>query len=58
MTARVLKTEDYYIEHAPYYEPIGDEFEVFEADYRKKTAVSESISSRLALAMSPCSGYD
>ena len=39
MTARVLKPEEYFIEKEPYYEPIGDEIEVFEAAYRQKLPV-------------------
>ena len=33
MEARTLKPETYYIENEPYYEPVGDEIEVFEAAY-------------------------
>jgi nitric oxide reductase NorQ protein len=39
MTARVLKTQEYFIEHEPYYESIGDEVEVFEAAYKQKLPV-------------------
>ena len=39
MSARVLKPEEYFIEKEPYYEPIGDEVEVFEAAYRQKLPV-------------------
>ena len=34
--AQVTKPEEYYIEKEPYYEPIGDEVEVFVAAYRQK----------------------
>jgi len=34
-----LKTEDYFIEKEPYYEPIGDEIEIFESAYRQKLPV-------------------
>ncbi|UCE90303.1 MAG: CbbQ/NirQ/NorQ/GpvN family protein [Pseudomonadota bacterium] len=39
MTARALKPEEYFIEQEPYYEPVGDEIEVFEAAYRQKLPV-------------------
>jgi nitric oxide reductase NorQ protein len=39
MSARVLKPEEYFVEKEPYYEPIGDEIEVFEAAYRQKLPV-------------------
>ena len=39
MTARVLKTQEYFIESEPYYEPIGDEVEVFEAAYKQKLPI-------------------
>ncbi|KPJ89340.1 MAG: AAA family ATPase [Gammaproteobacteria bacterium SG8_11] len=39
MTARVLKTQEYFIESEPYYEPIGDELEVFEAAYKQKLPI-------------------
>jgi len=39
MSARVLKPEEHFIEKEPYYEPIGDEIEVFEAAYRQKLPV-------------------
>jgi nitric oxide reductase NorQ protein len=32
--ARVLKPEEYFIEQEPYYQPVGNEIEVFEAAYR------------------------
>ncbi|MBE9516354.1 MAG: CbbQ/NirQ/NorQ/GpvN family protein [Proteobacteria bacterium] len=35
MTGRTLKTEEYFIETEPYYEPVGDEVEIFEAAYRQ-----------------------
>lgn len=34
MQAKVLKPEEYYIESEPYYEPTGDEIDVFEAAYQ------------------------
>ena len=36
MSARVLKPEEYYIEEEPFYQPIGDEIEIFEAAYTQK----------------------
>lgn len=39
MDARALKTEEYFIEDEPYYEPIGDEVEIFESAYRQKLPV-------------------
>ena len=39
MEARTLKPETYYIEVEPYYEPVGDEIEVFEAAYRNQLPV-------------------
>jgi nitric oxide reductase NorQ protein len=36
MTARALKPEEYFIETEPYYQPVGDEIEVFEAAYRNR----------------------
>jgi nitric oxide reductase NorQ protein len=38
-TARVLKPEEYVIDTEPYYEPVGDEVEVFEAAWRQKLPV-------------------
>lgn len=35
MSGRALKTEEYFIVQEPYYEPVGDEVEVFEAAYRQ-----------------------
>ncbi len=39
MTAQVLKPEEYFITEEPYYEPIGNEIEVFEAAYRNQLPV-------------------
>jgi nitric oxide reductase NorQ protein len=39
LDARTLKPEAYYIEEEPYYEPVGDEIEVFEAAYRNQLPV-------------------
>lgn len=39
MTARALKTQEYFIENEPYYEPIGDEIEVFEAAYKQNLPI-------------------
>jgi len=39
MSSRALKTEEYFIESEPYYEPIGDEIEIFESAYRQKLPV-------------------
>jgi len=39
MNTRALKTEEYFIEKEPYYEPIGDEIEIFESAYRQKLPV-------------------
>jgi nitric oxide reductase NorQ protein len=39
VNARVLKPEEYYIEQEPYFEPVGDEIEVFEAAYRNQLPV-------------------
>jgi nitric oxide reductase NorQ protein len=39
MSSRALKTEEYFIETEPYYEPIGDEIEIFESAYRQKLPV-------------------
>jgi len=36
VSARVLKPEEYYIEEEPFYQPIGDEIEIFEAAYTQK----------------------
>jgi nitric oxide reductase NorQ protein len=37
--ARALKPEEYFIENEPYYEPVGEEIEVFEAAYRNQLPV-------------------
>ena len=39
MTARVLKTQEYFIESEPYYESVGDEVEVFEAAYQQNLPI-------------------
>ena len=39
MTAQVLKPEEYFITEEPYYEPVGNEIEVFEAAYRNQLPV-------------------
>jgi len=39
VTAQVLKPEEYFITEEPYYEPIGNEVEVFEAAYRNQLPV-------------------
>jgi len=39
MTAQVLKPEEYFITEQPYYEPLGNEIEVFEAAYRNQLPV-------------------
>jgi len=39
MSARAVKTEEYFIEHEPYYQPVGDEIIIFEAAYRQKLPV-------------------
>ena len=39
MTAAALKTQEYFIKDEPYYEPIGDEIEVFQAAYSQKLPV-------------------
>ena len=36
MDARILKPEEHYIETEPYYEPVGQEIQVFEAAYRNR----------------------
>lgn len=36
MSAELFSTEEYYVEQEPYYEPTGDEVEIFEAAYRHK----------------------
>lgn len=39
MIARVLKPEEYFITEQPYYEPLGNEIEVFEAAYSNQLPV-------------------
>ena len=39
MQARELKPEEHFIEAEPYYEPTGDEVEIFEAAYRNRLPV-------------------
>jgi len=39
MTARTLKPEEHYVETEPYYEPVGDEIEIFEAAWRNQLPV-------------------
>ena len=39
MTAQVIRPEDYFIEQEPYYEPVGDEIEIFEAAYKQQMPV-------------------
>ena len=39
MSSQALKVEEYVIESEPYYEPVGDEIEIFEAAYREKMPV-------------------
>jgi len=39
VSARVLKPEEYFIQEEPYYEPVGDETEIFEAAYRNQLPV-------------------
>lgn len=39
MSAAALKTEEYFIKNEPYYEPVGDEIEVFEAAYGQKLPI-------------------
>ena len=39
MTAQVLKPEEYFITDEPYYEPVGNEIEVFEAAYANQLPV-------------------
>jgi len=36
MTATSLKPEEYFIDQEPYYEPVGNEIEIFEAAYRNQ----------------------
>ncbi len=71
MTARVLKPEEYFIEHEPYYEAIGDEIQVFEAAYQNglpillkgptgcgKTRFMEHMAWRLKRALITVSCHD
>jgi nitric oxide reductase NorQ protein len=39
ITARALKTEEYVVTDEPYYEPVGEEVEVFEAAYRNRLPI-------------------
>ena len=39
MEAKAFKPEEYFIEAEPYYEPVGDEIEVFEAAYKNQLPV-------------------
>jgi nitric oxide reductase NorQ protein len=39
LKASVLKPESYSVEEEPYYEPVGDEIEIFEAAYRNQLPV-------------------
>ncbi len=39
MQVRALKTEEYFITDEPYYEPIGDEIELFESAWRQQLPV-------------------
>ncbi|MFQ5644967.1 MAG: CbbQ/NirQ/NorQ/GpvN family protein [Thiogranum sp.] len=39
MTAQVIKPEEYFIKHEPYYEPVGNEIEVFEAAWANQLPV-------------------
>ena len=39
MSAAALKTQEYFIKEEPYYEPLGDEIEVFMAAYGQKLPV-------------------
>ncbi|RDH92011.1 MAG: AAA family ATPase [endosymbiont of Seepiophila jonesi] len=39
MEARILKPEEYFVNEEPYYQPVGDEIEVFEAAYRNQLPV-------------------
>ncbi|MCU7922138.1 MAG: CbbQ/NirQ/NorQ/GpvN family protein [Candidatus Thiodiazotropha sp. (ex Dulcina madagascariensis)] len=39
MKARTFKPEQYYFEHEPYYEPVSDEIEVFEAAYSNQLPI-------------------
>jgi len=39
LTSHVLKPEEYYIKNEPYYEPVADEIEIFEAAYKNQLPV-------------------
>ncbi len=39
MTAPALKPEEYFIKEEPYYEPVGDEIEIFQAAFEQKLPV-------------------
>ena len=40
MTAKVVKPKDYRITTEPYYQPVGNEIEIFESAYENKLAIS------------------
>lgn len=39
MEAQAIKTEEFFIRDEPYYEPVGNEIQVFEAAYRQKLPI-------------------
>jgi nitric oxide reductase NorQ protein len=39
MKIRVLKPEEHYINHEPYYQPIGEEIRFFDAAYKQQLPV-------------------
>ena len=39
MTAEIIKPEEYFVETEPFYQPLGDEIEVFEAAYRERLPI-------------------
>ncbi|MDH5655001.1 MAG: CbbQ/NirQ/NorQ/GpvN family protein [Spirochaetia bacterium] len=39
LEAQVIKPEEYYIEEEPFYQPVGDEIEIFMAAYKQKLPV-------------------
>ena len=39
MTAQAIRPEEYFIEQEPYYEPVGDEIEIFEAAFKQQMPV-------------------
>jgi nitric oxide reductase NorQ protein len=39
LDARTLKPEEYFVESEPYYEPVGDEIEIFEVAYRNQLPI-------------------